>query len=348
MYFRRKENGDMRKIVFLLIVVTGLISCKKKPEFVLQAELQDYPSEEILVVYDDPVSKLDTIVPQNGKFIYTFAPDTLTLFRLVSPDNGRTIPVVADKTLHMNLTGTFENPVISGDGENGEYGKFLESIQGIKNDRTAVLKKVEEYITLHPQSFISAYLINEYFVQVPQPDIEKIRSLIDPLGGSIKDSRILGVVLKSIPAKSKNERDDQYLAYFSCKDRNGKYIPWSNTTENSYTLLNFWASWDKASITTRDSLYETAKKFPEDRFRVLNISLDYEKEKWLDACKDDSKQWIEVCDYKGWGNPIVKQNNINQLPTSILIDRSRKIIDKNLYGTALYTKVEQLIREEKK
>lgn len=141
MYFRRKENGNMRKILFLLLVITSLISCKKKPEFVLQAELKDYTSDEILVVYDDPVSKLDTIVPKDGKFTYTFAPDTLTLFRLVSPNNGKTIPVVADKTLHMTLTGSFESPIISGDGENGEYGKFLESIQSIKDDHTAVSKK---------------------------------------------------------------------------------------------------------------------------------------------------------------------------------------------------------------
>lgn len=157
MYFRRKENGNMRKILFFLIAVTGLISCKKKPEFVLQAELQDYPSDEILVVYDDPVSKLDTIVPKNGKFIYTFAPDTLTLFRLVSPDNGQTIPVVADKSLHMNLTGTFDNPVISGDGENGEYGKFLESIQDIKDDRTAVSKK---------QKNLSHFIRNHLFLHI--------------------------------------------------------------------------------------------------------------------------------------------------------------------------------------
>ncbi len=348
MYFRRKENGNMRKILFLLLVITSLISCKKKPEFVLQAELKDYTSDEILVVYDDPVSKLDTIVPKDGKFTYTFAPDTLTLFRLVSPNNGKTIPVVADKTLHMTLTGSFKSPIISGDGENGEYGKFLESIQSIKDDHTAVSKKTEEFITLHPQSFISAYLINEFFVQVPQPDIEKIRNLIDPLEGSVKDSRILGVVLKSIPPKNKNERDEKYLAYFSCKDRNGKYITWSSSVENSYTLLNFWASWDKKSITVRDSLAEMVKKLPEDKFRVLNISLDYEKEKWLDACKDDSKQWLEICDYKGWGNQVVKQNNIYKLPTNILVDRNRKVIDKDLYGTTLYTKVKQLTQEEKK
>lgn len=347
MYFRRKENGNMRKILFFLTIVICLASCKKKPEFVLQGELQNYTSDEILVVYDDPVSKLDTIILKDGKFTYTFSPDTLTLFRLVSPDIARTIPVFADKTLHMTLKGKFENPIISGDGENGEYGKFLESLQNIKEDSTAITQKAKEFIIQHPHSFVSAYLINDYFVQVPHPDIEEIRTLIEPLGGNIKDSRILGVVLKSIPPKDKTERDEKYLTYFSCKDRNGKYVTWS-TSENNYTLLNFWASWDKASVSVRDSLVQMIKKFPETKFRVLNISLDYEKKKWLEACKDDSKQWIEVCDYKGWSNQVVKQNNIHKLPANILIDRNRKVIAKDLEGKDLYTKAEQLIKEDKK
>lgn len=242
----------MRKIVFFLTIAICLASCKKKPEFVLQGELQNCSSDEILVVYDDPVSKLDTIILKDGKFTYTFSPDTLTLFRLVSPDMLKTIPVFADKTLHMTLKGSFENPVITGDGENGVYGKFLESLQNLK-DSTAITQKAEEFIVQHPHSFVSAYLINDYFVQVPQPDIEKTRSLIEPLGGNIKDSRILSMALKSIPPKDKTERNEKYLTYFSCKNRSGKYVTWSSS-ENNYTLLNFWASWDKASVSVRDSL----------------------------------------------------------------------------------------------
>lgn len=206
----------MRKIVFFLTIAICLASCKKKPEFVLQGELQNCSSDEILVVYDDPVSKLDTIILKDGKFTYTFSPDTLTLFRLVSPDMLKTIPVFADKTLHMTLKGSFENPVISGDGENGVYGKFLESLQNLK-DSTAITQKAEEFIVQHPHSFVSAYLINDYFVQVPQPDIEKTRSLIEPLGGNIKDSRILSMALKSIPPKDKTERNENTSHIFHAK-----------------------------------------------------------------------------------------------------------------------------------
>ena len=73
-----------------------------------------------------------------------------------------------------------------------------------------------------------------------------------------------------------------------------------------------------------------------------------EKKKWLEACKEDSKQWIEVCDYKGWSNQVVKQNNIHKLPANILIDRNRKVLGKDLTEKDLYTTVEQLIKKEEK
>lgn len=131
------------------------------------------------------------------------------------------------------------------------------------------------------------------------------------------------------------------------QNRSGKYVTWSSS-ENNYTLLNFWASWDKASVSVRDSLAKMVKEFPEKKFRVLNISLDYEKKKWLEACKEDSKQWVEVCDYKGWSNQVVKQNNIHKLPANILIDRNRKVLGKDLTEKDLYTTVEQLIKKEEK
>ena len=98
----------------------------------------------------------------------------------------------------------------------------------------------------------------------------------------------------------------------------------------------------------KEAAESVKKEFPEKKFRVLNISLDYEKKKWLEACKEDSKQWIEVCDYKGWSNQVVKQNNIHKLPANILIDRNRKVLGKDLTEKDLYTTVEQLIKKEEK
>lgn len=321
-----------------------LLSCKGDSMFTLQAEMDGLADKPILVVYDDPISKLDTIFPKEGKFNYTFVPDTITLFRLVLPETGEMIPVFADKGQEMTLSGTFQAPGITGDGMNGEYGALLKEIQALKDSASAA-QAAEKFIQAHPSSFASAYLINQYFIQTPSPDTKKIEQLIAPLTGNIKDSRILSVILKALPAQEDNARQNkEYVNYFSCKDREGKYISWTGE-KGSYTLLNFWASWDKESLVRRDSLEKLFGEFPEKKFKVLNISLDYEKDKWLEKCKKDTGKWIETCDFKGWNNPVVKQNQIHALPANILINNSRKIIATQLYGQALYEKVNEQLKE---
>ena len=73
----------------------------------------------------------------------------------------------------------------------------------------------------------------------------------------------------------------------------------------------------------------------------------YAKNSLRKNTQKDTEQWIEVCDYKGWNNQILKQQNIQRLPYNILIDRNRKILGSNLYGNALQTKMEALIAEDK-
>lgn len=89
----------MKKLYLLLFSVYLLFcldSCQQSNEFELKGELNGFTSDMILVVFDDPEARLDTIYPRDGKFIYTFTPDTLNLFRLVN-DSGKSIPVLPTK-----------------------------------------------------------------------------------------------------------------------------------------------------------------------------------------------------------------------------------------------------------
>lgn len=335
------------QLLVVLAALLGMMSCKKASNFELQGELKDLQEEHIVVVYDDPVSKTDTIFPENGKFTYTFTPDTTTLFRLVS-SKGEMIPIFADKSVRVHLKGSFAQPLIQGDGDNKEYGEFLSRIQQMEGDSIGQLKAAEEFIRTHLNSFASAYILNQYFIQTPHPDLEKIAGLAEPLHGAIKDSRVISVMFHTLPDnKNKSSMSSQYLNYFSCKDRKNKFITWSSSIGKTYTLINFWASWHQGSLAVRDSLAQIPDDLKGKNYRVLNISLDYNKDAWLQACKEDTKQWIEVCDYKGWNNQVVKQNKINQLPANILVDQNRRVMGTNLYGEELHQKVLQLIEADK-
>lgn len=337
----------MKKLYLLLLSVYLLFcldSCRQSDEFELKGELEGITSDMILVVFDDPDSKLDTIYPRGGKFTYAFSPDTLNTFRLVN-DSGEVFPIFADKGWKVSVKGSFAHPEIKGDGPNNEYQEFLQSIHALK-DSAQICQQAENFIKSHPSSPASAYILYWYFSQSANPNLSFIARLTEPLTGKVKDCRVLNEVLHKLPEKEKST--STYLNYLSVKKRNGEYLSWSSSgTQKQYSLINFWASWDKESIAIKDSLYALCEKFSKNNFRVVNFSLDYNKEEWGKNTQKDTEQWIEVCDYKGWNNQILKQQNIQRLPYNILIDRNRKILGSNLYGNALQTKMEALIAEDK-
>lgn len=337
----------MKKLYLLLLSVYLLFcldSCRQSDEFELKGELEGITSNMILVVFDDPDSKLDTIYPRGGKFTYAFSPDTLNTFRLVN-DSGEVFPIFADKGWKVSVKGSFAHPEIKGDGPNNEYQEFLQSIHALK-DSAQICQQAGNFIKSHPSSPASAYILYWYFSQSANPNLSLIARLTEPLTGKVKDCRVLNEVLQKLPEKEKST--STYLNYLSVKKRNGEYLSWSSSgTQKQYSLINFWASWDKESIAIKDSLYALCEKFSKNNFRVVNFSLDYNKEEWGKNTQKDTEQWIEVCDYKGWNNQILKQQNIQRLPYNILIDRNRKILGSNLYGNALQTKMEALIAEDK-
>lgn len=337
----------MKKLYLLLSTIYLLFcldSCKQSDEFELRGELDGLTSDMILVVFDDPEAKLDTIYPRAGKFIYTFTPDTLNIFRLVN-DSGQAFPIFADKNWEVSIKGNFSHPEIKGNGPNKEYQEFQQSIQTLK-DSVQIRRQAETFIRNHPQSYASAYILWQYFSQIGNPDLALIAKLAEPLTGKIKDCRILSEVLQKLPPKEKSNLT--YLNYFTVKKRDGEYLSWSGNNQKQYALLNFWASWDAESLNLKDSLHTLCQSTLKYDFRIINFSLDYQKTEWLKSAEKDSEYWIEVCDYKGWNNPILKQLQIQALPFNVLIDRNRKILGYNLHGKELKEKLETLTSEDKK
>lgn len=270
----------MKKLYLLLLSVYLLFcldSCRQSDEFELKGELEGITSDMILVVFDDPDSKLDTIYPRGGKFTYAFSPDTLNTFRLVN-DSGEVFPIFADKGWKVSVKGSFAHPEIKGDGPNNEYQEFLQSIHALK-DSAQICQQAENFIKSHTSSPASAYILYWYFSQSANPNLSLIARLAEPLTGKVKDCRVLNEVLQKLPEREKST--STYLNYLSVKKRNGEYLSWSSSgTQKQYSLINFWASWDKESIAIKDSLYALCEKFSKNNFRVVNFSLDYNKEEW--------------------------------------------------------------------
>ena len=114
-------------------------------------------------------------------------------------------------------------------------------------------------------------------------------------------------------------------------DPSGKTLKLSELTKNRIVLLDFWASWCgpcRAASPRVVQIYNTYsnKKFKNAKkgFTVVSISLDRDKQAWIDAIKKDNLSWpYHMCDFKG--KPALTYG-VQFIPQSFLIDEKGNII----------------------
>ena len=77
---------------------------------------------------------------------------------------------------------------------------------------------------------------------------------------------------------------------------------------------------------------------------MIGVSCDSDKDKWLKAVTNDKLTWTHVSDLKGWGNAAAKIYGINSIPANLLLDKTGKIIGKNLRGEKLRERMSELLK----
>lgn len=336
----------MKKLLFFLFTLVVLASgCGKKNTFTLEGSIKGLPSDTILVFYQEPDYKLDTILLSKGKFTYTITPDTFTIFSLLLGEK-QILPIYADKGESVTLNGMVGEIEVKGKGENAQLAKHIQYLNTLENNKTAVMAAVDSLIKTNPHSYSNIYLIDKYYVQDSLPDYNHIDQLIKGLSGIIKDTPYI-IDLQNKLSEKKELTDHRYVSNISCTDREGKTINW-NSVKGKYVLLDFWASWNKESIATQDSLVPVQKALKKNKFVIISLSLDLDKKEWMEKIiQRDTTQWKQVCDFKGWDNSIVKQQGITRIPANILIGPDKRVITQYIRGKELIDKVKQLIEQDK-
>ncbi len=335
----------MKKIVYSLFTFLLLLTaCGEKDTFTLKGSIQGLPSDTILVYYQNPSFRLDTIIADKGTFAYTFAPDTFTIFSLLLTEN-EVLPVFADKGQEVIVKGDIANLQLKGEGNNKEMSSLLQQLDTLKNDRSKFRQTVDSLIEHRPFSFTNIYLINKYYVQDTLPNYEKIEELVKGLSGAVKDTPYM-LDLQGKLENMKKATERRIVSSLNGRDEKGKLVGW-NDVKNKYVLLNFWASWDDKSRIVQDSLVSIQKALKKEKFVIISLSLDMDKQEWLKAIADrDTTQWKQLCDFKGWNNEIVKQQGITRLPANVLINPNRRVVGNDLYGEELVDKVKSLIKQD--
>ena len=124
----------------------------------------------------------------------------------------------------------------------------------------------------------------------------------------------------------------------------GKNIKLSSL-RGKLVLIDFWASWCgpcRRESATVASLYE---KYKDKGFEIYGVSLDSEKDLWLNAIEKDKRIWTNVSSLQGFETPATFEYAVTALPAKFILDEDGKIVAKNLHGKELEEKIISLFSE---
>ena len=325
-----------------------LCSCKDKANtFILEGNVGCLTHDTLYIYGADALYEhIDTVVAKEGVFRYTATVDTVTPMWVLFPNMHREM-VFADKNLTATMQGdtaiTGHIRIVGGE-QNALLAEFQQMTDTI-NDGKRITAIADSFIRANPYSEVSIHLLREYFVQQPQPNYTKIKTLIASMSGNLQDNnyiKLLQHTLSSYKPLAKNSSVNSY----NVRDAEGKNVSSSDYKE-AYLLITFWASWDEESRQRQRELIAIKEKYKKHNFDILSVSLDTDRKAWLQAIAEDSVTWRQACDLEGWKTGIVERMQVRYLPTNFLLNPSRRVQAVDLYGEDLDKSVGELTNVKK-
>ena len=364
----------MKKISFLIIAaMLFLASCTPKNQVVINGDVSGWDNVKIfLSVRENKIRvNLDSCTIVNGKFQLKTIVDEPRLAFLTSQDPPARIPILIEPG-KITITGDMSdnNLNIKGSKLHDEYQAIMKQVDSLDTkyyelasvyagaqetgdlmgmaEAKIQIDEVEkqqdnikkDYIKEHPKSFVSMVLItSELIYYASLQELESYKSWIDP---SQYNTKAMKEIDERITALQRFE-PGQIVPDIALPDADGVVRTLSDL-RGKYVLVDFWASWCGPCRRENPAIVEVYQKFHDKGFEIFAISLDSNKEAWLNAIEKDNLTWTHVSELKGWAGEVSQGFCINAIPSNLLIDTEGKIIARNVFGEELRDKIVEIIK----
>jgi thiol-disulfide isomerase/thioredoxin len=182
--------------------------------------------------------------------------------------------------------------------------------------------KLEQFIDLHPGSYVSVYLLNENRAFMKEPEIKALYRKLDEKMRKTREGKLIAEHITILNANLIGNT----VQDFTLNDPQDKPFSFSSL-KGKYVLIDIWASWCgpcKASFPRMKEIYQ---KYNGENFEIYSISVDQSKENWLLELKKLGLPWQQTLDTK---NIAKSQFAVTAIPTTYLVDPNGKILIKEL------------------
>lgn len=105
--------------------------------------------------------------------------------------------------------------------------------------------------------------------------------------------------------------------------------------ENKLVLLEFWASWCGPCRAQFPHLREVYAEYHDQGFEIYAISLDDNRDMWLDALEEEDVPWLNFVDHEAHDSVPALTYGVQGIPDGLLINSEGVILGRGLMGAKL-------------
>ncbi|MCL3778909.1 AhpC/TSA family protein [Prolixibacteraceae bacterium JC049] len=359
----------MRKLIILFAVLVVAVSCEKSP-FILKGTIDGMTEGKVILSKYKGEAESDTAIIVDGKFEFKgdIQPDQYTIAiegkkakALFFLENGIvTFKGHADSLFKAELVGSKlndQNEALKAEVEalqkKYEIEKLGKEYRSASPERKKELLEVynkfkaeaskidDDFIAANPASIITVYKLR---MKAYEMSVEQKEAAIAKVDTSLHSHPIIVSIQERIQ-KEKAVQVGKIAPDFTMNDAEGNPIKLSDLyKKHKFLLIDFWASWCGPCRHENPNVVKAYKKYNKKGFSVFGVSLDQNKERWLEAIEKDGLTWEHVSDLKGWKNAAANLYAVNGIPANFLVDNTGKILAKGLREQALLDKIEELTK----
>lgn len=374
----------MQKILISLSVILLLSFCdgnKKNSSFQLKGTLSDSKAETLYLEKLGSAKQViidSVILDENGNFEFTNYTPKIGFYRIKTNDKNFAM-LVLDSADKVTITGSVKDLgntfKVEGSSETTifiEYNNLSKS-RDIKldslNKAFQLLMETNKMDSKRMDSLSAIfeapynYIINQsnilmvdkisrntnmyssiMAIQALDPDkySDLYKSLDAGLSKKFPNDKNV-IMFHEVVERMLSTNVGQFAPEISLPSPDGKEIALSSL-KGKLVLIDFWASWCGPCRKEMPNVIKIYSKFKNKGFEIYGVSLDQDKEKWMEAITKDGINWPQVSDLKYWDNVAARIYNVQGIPYTVLIDKDGKIIAKNLRGQELEKKIAEVLK----
>jgi thiol-disulfide isomerase/thioredoxin len=124
-------------------------------------------------------------------------------------------------------------------------------------------------------------------------------------------------------ARAEQEKPKPFDLSFTAVD--GKTVDFAKL-RGKVVLLDFWATWCPSCREAIPEVVAIYKKYHDQGFEVVGISLDHDKSAMLNYMDQHGMTWPQYFDGGGWDNQISSSLGVQEIPTMVLFGKDGRPI----------------------